>query len=278
MTNNVKIRNYTIIDKLGEGSFGTVFRGVNVKNNQYVAIKCEKKIATFNVLKHEVSILNYLYSSGLRNIPAIHWYGIHETIPTLIMTYYSSSLNDYFISRERIDENKMSSIMVKCIYILEQLSNNSVLHRDIKPHNFMILDGDIHLIDFGLATIYSCNYGEENAISDSTDIIGSPKYISYFMHNGEPKSFRDDLLSLGYMYMFLNTGSLAWENVPDISSIHSNTHIHHPNNILRRDAKMLENIIDSLSGNILNYMKYCYSLKCDDIPNYHSLMDLFCSK
>jgi serine/threonine protein kinase len=278
MTINAKIRNYTIVDKLGEGSFGTVFRGINVKTNLYVAIKREKNVDNFNVLKHEVSILNYLYSSGLRNIPAIHWYGIHDDIPTLVMTYYSSSLNDYFISRERIDENKMSSIMVKCIYILEQLSKFSVLHRDIKPHNFMILDGDIHLIDFGLATIYSCDYAVEDVAFDNTDIVGSPKYTSFFMHNGEPKSFRDDLLSLGYMYMFLSTGSLTWEDVPNISSTYSNTHILHPNNILRREAKQLENIKELLTGDILNYMKYCYSLKCDDIPNYHILMELFCSK
>lgn len=272
MTQRTTIRNYTIIERLGEGTFGMVYRGINNRNNTNVAIKFEKKIQGLNVLKHEVSILNYLYASGVRNIPAIHWYGIHNDIPTLIMTYYSSSLHDYFIRKERIDEYRMSSVMVKCINILEHLSKNTVLHRDIKPNNFMILDGDIHLIDFGLATIYSCEYMIED------DIIGSPKYASYFMHSGEPNSYRDDLLSLGYMYLFLNSGSLDWQDIPDVATTYSKTHIHHPNNIIRRNAKEIDTLSKTMNGSIQNYMDYCYSLKCDDVPNYHILMELFCAK
>jgi serine/threonine protein kinase len=272
MTQRTTIKNYTIIEQLGEGTFGMVYRGINNRNNTNVAIKFEKKIQGLNVLKHEVSILNYLYTSGVRNIPAIHWYGIHNDIPTLIMTYYSSSLHDYFIRKERIDEYRMSSVMVKCINILEHLSKNMVIHRDIKPNNFMILDGDIHLIDFGLATIYSCEYINED------DIIGSPKYASYFMHCGEPNSYRDDLLSLGYMYLFLNSGSLDWQDIPDVATTYSKTHIHHPNNIIRRNAKEIDTLSQTMNGSIHNYMDYCYSLKCDDVPNYHILMELFCAK
>ena len=64
------------------------------------------------------------------------------------MTYYKNSLQDYYDTKGPIDHKKMSSIMIKCLDILRQLTNSQVIHRDIKPQNFMMNDGDLNLIDF----------------------------------------------------------------------------------------------------------------------------------
>jgi hypothetical protein len=88
-------------------------------------------------------------------------------------------------------------------------------------------------------------------------ITGSPRFTSYYNHCGEPSSYRDDLISLGYVYMFQSCGSLLWD---------SGEHIR---------LKSWESIRTHLSGTILIYMKYCYELSHKDEPCYDLLMELF---
>lgn len=179
----MKIRQFDVIEFIGEGSFGKIYKGYNEKNNGYVAIKINT--SDYNVLKHEVSILNYLYNERVSNIPRIYWYGIYREYPTLIMTYYQNSLQDYYDNKGLIDETKLSSIMIKCLDILKQLTNIQVIHRDIKPQNFMLRDGELNLIDFGLSTIYSYLYSDDDLHSTKSEIVGTPRFTSYFVHCGE---------------------------------------------------------------------------------------------
>ena len=101
--------------------------------------------------------------------------------------------------------------MKKCLNVLKSIHQHGVLHRDIKPQNFMIKHDDIYLIDFGLSIFYIDENDRHIEKQDSENVVGTPKYISYFNHNGEPNSRRDDLLSLGYMILLLINGSLSWE-------------------------------------------------------------------
>jgi serine/threonine protein kinase len=135
----------------------------------------------------------------------------------------------------------------------------------------MIKSGDLYMIDFGLANVFVDDNGE---YIEKRDFVGSPKYISYYTHCSEPMSRRDDLLSLGYMYMFMQSGKLPWENT-NIESSYADTSVLNPNNILRMNEKSWNKLNTILDGAIKTYMKYCYELKYNDEPNYHILMELF---
>ena len=148
---NIIANKYNIDKFIGNGKFGKVYRGIINKTNTYVAIKLEDKSTSYKLLKRETSILKYLYEKKCRSIPSVYWFGEIGDSMGLIMTYYDCSLFEY-LNIKTISESKLNYIMVKCIHILESIHSIFVIHRDIKPHNFMIKNGEIFLIDFGLAT------------------------------------------------------------------------------------------------------------------------------
>ena len=145
---------YKIIGKLGEGTFGNVYKGINQKNNKLVAIKMECVDGSICLLKHETTVLNYLFSEGLRNIPAVFWYGIYGENLCTIMTLYDKSLFDITQGDNLSYKNKIYEIMLQCICIIENIHEKFVIHRDIKPQNIMFKDGFLYFIDFGLSTFY----------------------------------------------------------------------------------------------------------------------------
>ncbi len=259
---------YTVNSILGYGKFGVVYEGTT-NDGERVAIKVEKPDTKFKILKHEVTILNYLFYSGARNIPKIYWFGKHNGYTCLVMSYFSCSLNEYILKKGPIETKKLASIMCKCIDVIESIHRHHILHRDIKPHNFMIKDGDIYMIDFGLSSVFIDENEKHIHKQDVNNVIGTPRYISYYNHCGEPMSRRDDLISLGYMYLFMLNGKLPWD------SSGSETNVNDPVNIFRRNEKAWDKLSESLDGPIKMYLKYCYELKYDDEPKYNLLMELF---
>jgi hypothetical protein len=280
MINTIIGKKYNIEKLLGQGKFGVVYKGRNIKSDEEVAIKTEKRDidSVYKILKYETTILTHLACNGCKNIPSVYWYGVYLEYTCLIMSYYSCNLQDY-INKKSIDQNKLNMIMIKCIDILENVHKQWVLHRDIKPQNFMINDGDLYIIDFGLSAIYINENSEHVKKIDSEHIIGTPKYVSYFTHCGNTVSRRNDLISLGYMYLYLNNGELPWDNVNMIEQSQQNniseTHLTHTKNIFRRREKKWENISKIAVDCIYNYLKYCYELEYDTKPNYYILKELF---
>ena len=129
------------------------------------------------------------------------------------MTYYDTSLYQYLQTNRDISIDKLNRIFLQCIVILESIHKLYVIHRDIKPQNFMLKNGELFLIDFGLSIFYVHENGEHIDESSHDAIIGTPKYISLNIHNGISPSRRDDLISIGYMYIFMFCRELPWENI-----------------------------------------------------------------
>ena len=253
---------YIINNKLGNGNFGSVFKGKHYKNNKDVAIKLESSETSFKLLQHETMILKYLHEHDSRNIPTVYWYGLHDENICLVMPLYDCSLYDYIISKNNIAEGKIRSIVYQLISIFESIHNNCVIHRDVKPQNIMLKNGELYLIDFGFSVFYIDGDGEHIEDECSDTIIGSPKYVSYYVHSGSMSSRRDDLISLGYLYLFLFQKSLPWENIPNDNSIEYNydeTSIYNYKNLIRQKMKELNSILfktKQININLYNYIKY----------------------
>lgn len=263
---------YQIQHKIGKGTFGVVFQGIHLKTLKPIAIKREHEDSPVKNVKHEATVLHYLYNQGCRSIPRVYWFGLHENFYSLVMTYYPVSLYDYR-KTQPISEKEILGIMIQMIDVLQEIHRQNIIHRDIKPPHFMMGENrQIHLIDFGLASVETARTSEL--------IIGTPKYISYPIHCGMEPLKRDDLISVGYVALFLFLGYLPWEqeqmvdvpkDVPSYPDIHI---LSHPLQKIKA-KKTLENILPYGFPALNSFFTYCYDLTPTKTPHYEGLKQLF---
>jgi len=261
---------YAILGEMGRGKFGIVYRGNRLRDDEPVAIKIEshENIDTIKILKHETTMLNYLRNHGCIKVPAVYWYGIYLSHPTLVMTMYDMSLEDYLSSQteDEIDLDERRRWMGLLIHILREVHKNHVIHRDVKPANFMLKGGELFLIDFGMATFYiDADFRHIEYKEGRDSIIGTPKYISHHVHQLIEPVRRDDLISLGYVFMKMAYGELPWETATIIEI---------------QEMKSWENIkscIGEENALLYNYMKACYCAQFQDTLDYlawiHTFLD-----
>lgn len=201
---------YKIIEKIGEGSFGEVYKGKYNRTGEKVAIKRIKK--TKGSFKHEIKICNYLHGkSGIYNL---RWYGSDKEYYYVVFDLLGKSLLEYIRTSPT---NKLTPATVKylgkqILNIIEYIHNKGIIHRDIKLDNFMMGATDqnqVYLIDYGLSKsyLYEKEHIEE---TDNNNPIGSYNYMSVNIHNGIRYSRRDDIISIVYILCHILEGDMPW--------------------------------------------------------------------
>jgi len=155
---------------------------------------------------------------------------------------------------------------------LKLLHNSCIVHADIKPDNFMVKSGstDIHLIDYGLSNFYIDGEGSHIINSHQGMITGTPKYVSYYNCIGNTISRRDDLISLGYMFIYFLYGYLPWQGMQTGATICKKWS--YLSDFLKNESPIIENIPIM---KVYYYMEYCYSLEFEETPKYNLLKQLF---
>lgn len=212
-TNTMNTNKYTIIEKIKEGSFGTVFRCQNTRTHDFVAIKFETKDYEKKTLKNEAKIYQYL--GKLDGFPQLKWFGTTEDNTYLVMDLMGKSLSETINYYKAFSLKTVLLLGIQIISRIQSLHERHLLHRDIKTDNFLFglgtVTNKLHLIDFGLAKRfnYDGKHIPENKISK---IIGSPNFVSLNVHNGIEPSRRDDLESCIYVILNMLFGPLEWFN------------------------------------------------------------------
>lgn len=276
-------KKYKICKKIGRGKFGTIYMGVNTKTNEKVAIKTDNGFpgSHLSLLKHETKILKYLNERGDVNIPLVYWFGPYNNNIVLVMPCYDYSLYDGLLNGKKYEIPDINKLCIQLVKTIEYIHNKFVIHRDIKPQNIMIKNGRVYLIDFGFSTFYINEGGEHipNVITET--ITGSPKYISWNIHNGNTPSRRDDLISIGYIYILLLVGGLYWSSIGDDHKT-MDVSINGEMNRKYIMAKSYENLVMYGGWGVgwgvgvgvgdNNYLKYCYGLSFNENPNYGELL------
>ena len=105
----------------------------------------------------------------------------------------------------------MADQMIKRI---QYVHSRRIIHRDMKPDNFTIGEGRnqhrIFIIDFGLAKKFMSSKGEHIKYREGKGLTGTARYASINTHLGIEQSRRDDLESLGYVFIYFLKGQLPW--------------------------------------------------------------------
>ena len=263
---------YLLVKKLGQGSFGSIYSAK--ENNNWHAIKFENKNKGQNLLENEAYIMHYL--NGLR-IPSIKSFGYSGDYNVLIMELMGKSLEYLFEN----SPNKKMSIRCVCnlgyqmIEIMEEIHNKNIIHRDIKPDNFVMGKGDkskyLYLLDFGLSKKYrSSSTLKHYQLIKGKKLTGTARYASINALNGMTQSRRDDLEAIGYVLMYFLLGKLPWQGLPAQNKDERYLRIME----VKRDTKP-EDLCKGFPHEFETYVSYTRNLEYEQDPDYDMLKNLF---
>ena len=267
---------YSIKSLLGKGSFGEVYDGENRYNYDPVAIKIETQDSDRNMLKHEYDVYRRLADDNATGIPKCLWFGNKGGRYLLIMEKLGPSLEKLFsLCGQRFSLKTVLYIGIQILYRLEYIHSRGLIHRDIKPDNFLIgilhKRNTIYLIDYGLAKLFQVS-NKHIPYREGKRFVGNARYASVNSHKGFELARRDDLESLGYMLVYFLQGSLPWQGLG------GHTKDEKRQRILDSKANTsIKTLCKDLKSEFIQYFEHVHALKFPEKPNYRYFKSLLIS-
>ncbi len=191
-----KIGKYQVIEKIGVGGFGEVFKGYDPFIKRHVAIKTctSQDPETRHRFFQEAEIAGNLHH---RNITTVYDFGVQDELPYLIQEYLSGEdLHHKIKRRDFIPYPEKLHYLIQTARGQAYAHSKGIIHRDIKPANIRILeDGTAKIMDFGIAKLAQ----QETGLTKTGMTVGTAAYLAPEQIRGEAVTLETDIFSFGVM-------------------------------------------------------------------------------
>lgn len=266
-------KRFVIRKFLGGGSFGRVYESEDTEKCQIIALK-------FELDNPDPQLPNeyrcYKALEGCPYVPKAYDMFQYKKANVLAMDKMGPSLERLFKHcGKKFSLKTTLSIADQMIRTLEYLHNSGLLHRDIKPHNFLVGSHEnyrrVFIIDFGISMKYINERTKEQVMFTSNNgLVGTAVYASINAHLGEQQSPRDDLESVMYTLIRFLKGSLPWQHLKE-------------KNIAKRNEKITqikmqttsEVLCQGIPPEFKNIYDYIRKLNFNERPKYSWIRQTF---
>src|SRR5581483_5289022 len=211
---------WKVIEEIGAGGYGTVYRAERVKLGKSVAIKfldekvaqSKEAVARFDREARAISRVHHAHCVGILD------FGVWKQRPYIVMEYVKGKRLALEMGKPTLTLERAVSITRQLLEGLRHAHAHGVVHRDLKPDNVMLMEvtGNadfVKILDFGLARIISV---DEPSLSLQPVVAGTPSYMSPEQAQAKKVDHRTDLYSLGVMLYAMCTGKRPFWSEDDI--------------------------------------------------------------
>ena len=271
--NQVIFNKYKPLVKIDQGSFGNIYKVIRLSDQKEFALKIEKKSNLIRYLESEAYHLFNLQKGF--GFPKLISFGKIKKYNILIETLLGKSLyNIYFNTENKCNLSDACLIALQILDRLEYIHSKNLLYRDVKPENFLIGIDDpntIYIIDFGLCKKYRSSKTGKHILPKLTKRFnGTIAYVSPNVYKGKEASRRDDLISLGYMILYLIS-----KNIPKFPFFKDLNRQQYYEILYFKESYDEGKLFKGLPQEINEFTKYTNNLKFEQDPDYSFLRSLF---
>jgi len=224
-----RLAHYEIVEKLGEGGMGTVYKARDHHLDRFVALKVLRADKIADDGRRQRFIQEAKAASALNhpNIVTIYDIGSDNGVDFIAMEFIAGRTLDAIIPRQGLRLEEILPIAIPIASALAKAHSAGILHRDLKPSNIMVdTDGVPKLLDFGLAKLTGRAEGTEHdatmtqpAKTAEGVIAGTFSYMSPEQAEGKKLDARSDIFSFGAVLYEMATGQRAFQGHTPVSTL-----------------------------------------------------------
>ncbi|MBC8167974.1 MAG: protein kinase [Bryobacteraceae bacterium] len=215
---------YEILEKLGEGGMGVVYKARDLRLNRILVLKVLRSDQLGDPSRERRFFQEASAASALNhpNIITIHDLVSVDNISFIVMEYVQGQPLDFLIPTKGLPAPIVIRYGLQIADALEAAHAAGIIHRDLKPGNVMVTPaGWVKLLDFGLAKLTRGRRPDEAPLTSEGSIIGTVCYMSPEQAAAKPLDARSDIFSFGTLLYEMATGRRAFNQSSPISALNA---------------------------------------------------------